>query len=84
MLVLTRKTNERIQIGDDVEIVVIDIKGDHVKLGVEAPRRLPVFRKEVYEAIKAENLRAADVPRPERLDRLKALLGVEEPSQAGQ
>jgi len=77
VLVLTRKINERIQIGDDVEIVVIDVKGDQVRLGVEAPKRLPVFRKEVYEAIEAENRRAADSPRPERLSRLRTLLGLE-------
>lgn len=49
MLVLTRTVNERIRIGDDIEIVVVGIKGDRVKIGVKAPRHLGVDRQEVYE-----------------------------------
>jgi len=52
MLVLSRKKNESIVINDDVTIVVVEIRGDKVRLGVEAPKEVPVHRKEVYDAIK--------------------------------
>lgn len=59
MLVLSRQRDETIMIGDEVEITVVDIRGDKVRLGINAPARIAVHRKEVYEAIKAENQRAA-------------------------
>jgi carbon storage regulator len=59
MLILSRKKNESIIIGDDIELMVTDISGDVVKLGISAPRHISVHRKEVYEAIKAENLLAS-------------------------
>ncbi len=52
MLVLSRKKNESIVINDDVTIVVVEIRGDKVRLGIEAPKEVPVHRKEVYDAIK--------------------------------
>jgi carbon storage regulator len=56
MLVLSRKKNESIVINDDITIVVVEIRGDKVRLGVEAPKEVPVHRREVYDAIKrAEN-----------------------------
>ena len=56
MLVLSRKKNESIVINNDITIVVVEIRGDKVRLGVEAPRDVPVHRREVYEAIlRAEN-----------------------------
>ena len=55
MLVLTRKTNQSIMIGDDVEISVLAVAGDKVRIGITAPRDVPVFRKEVYLSIQAEN-----------------------------
>ena len=55
MLVLTRKTNQSIMIGDDVEISVLAVAGDKVRIGITAPRDIPVFRKEVYLSIQAEN-----------------------------
>ena len=58
MLVLARRLNESIMIGDDIEIIVIDIKGDQVKLGVKAPRKVTVHRKEIYQEIKQENIAA--------------------------
>jgi len=58
MLVLARRLNESIMIGDDIEIVIIDIKGDQVKLGVKAPRKVTVHRKEIYQEIKQENIAA--------------------------
>ncbi len=51
MLVLSRKKNESIVINDDISIVVVEIRGDKVRLGVEAPKEVPVHRREVYEAI---------------------------------
>jgi carbon storage regulator len=52
MLVLSRKKNESIVINDDITIVVVEIRGDKVRLGVEAPKEVPVHRNEVYEAIR--------------------------------
>jgi len=49
MLVLTRKTNQSIMIGDDIEITVLSVSGDKVRIGIEAPRDISVFRQEVYE-----------------------------------
>ncbi len=54
MLVLSRQRDESIMIGDDVEIVIVDIRGDKVRLGITAPTEIPVHRKEVYESIKRE------------------------------
>lgn len=51
MLVLTRKPNQAIVIGDDVRVVVVSVEGDHVRLGIEAPREVAVHRAEVYEEI---------------------------------
>jgi carbon storage regulator len=59
MLVLTRKTNQSIMIGDDVEVSVLAVTGDKVRIGITAPRVVPVFRKEVYLSIQAEKLQAA-------------------------
>jgi carbon storage regulator len=61
MLVLSRQRDETIMIGDDIEITVVDIRGDKVRLGITAPTKIAVHRKEVYEAIKAENQRAAQI-----------------------
>jgi len=54
MLVLSRQRDETIMIGDDIEITVVDIRGEKVRLGINAPPHVPVHRKEVYEAIKRE------------------------------
>jgi carbon storage regulator len=67
MLILSRKVNEKIMIGDDISISVIEIRGDQVRLGVDAPRSVKVFRQEVFDAIKAEN-RAAAESRPKLPD----------------
>ena len=61
MLVLSRQRDETIMIGDDVEVTIVDIRGDKVRLGITAPREIAVHRKEVYEAIKRENRAAAQV-----------------------
>lgn len=51
MLVLTRKTNQSIMIGDETEVTILSVSGDKVRIGIDAPREIAVFRKEVYEAI---------------------------------
>ncbi len=56
MLVLSRKKNESIVINDDITIVVVEIRGDKVRLGVEAPKEVPVHRREVYDAIKRSEM----------------------------
>ncbi|WP_338838616.1 carbon storage regulator CsrA [Kurthia gibsonii] len=61
MLVLTRKVGESIMIGDDIEVKVISIDGDQLKLGIEAPRHIKVHRQEVFEAIQSENKAALEV-----------------------
>lgn len=59
MLVLSRQRDESIIIGDNIVITVVDIRGDKVRLGIQAPTEIPVHRQEVYEAIQRENARAA-------------------------
>jgi carbon storage regulator len=61
MLILTRKLGERINIGDDITITLVDIKGTQVKLGIEAPRNVDIHRQEIYEKIRAENLSSSHV-----------------------
>ena len=61
MLVLSRQRDETIVIGDDIEVTVVDIRGDKVRLGINAPKEISVHRKEVYDAIKRENREAAQV-----------------------
>jgi len=61
MLVLSRQKDQTIMIGDRVEITVVDIRGDKVRLGITAPSEIPVHRKEVYDAIKQENREAANI-----------------------
>ena len=55
MLILSRKTNQKIRVGDSIEIKVIEVRGDQVKIGVEAPRSVKVFREEIYDEIQREN-----------------------------
>ncbi len=54
MLVLSRQRDESIMIGDDVEIIIVDVRGDKVRLGITAPKDIPVHRREIYDAIKKE------------------------------
>jgi carbon storage regulator len=55
MLILSRKINEKIMIGDDISVSIIEIRGDQVRIGVDAPKTIKVFRQEVFDAIMAEN-----------------------------
>jgi len=59
MLVLSRQRDESIMIGDNIVVTIVDIRGDKVRLGINAPTEIPVHRQEVYEAIQRENLRAS-------------------------
>ncbi|MDN5388947.1 MULTISPECIES: carbon storage regulator CsrA [Bacillus] len=61
MLVLSRKLNEAIQIGDDIEVKIISVDGDQVKIGIDAPKHIDIHRKEIYLAIQEENSRAASI-----------------------
>ena len=61
MLVLSRHRDESIMIGDDVVVTIVDIRGDKVRLGIDAPQDIPVHRQEVYEAIQRENQKASQV-----------------------
>lgn len=61
MLVLSRHRDESIIIGDDIVVTIVDIRGDKVRLGINAPQDIPVHRQEVYEAIQRENRKAAQV-----------------------
>ena len=70
MLVLTRKENESIMIGDDVEVKVLDLKESQVKIGIVAPRQVAVHRREVYLAIQAENAQAASAKEAEGISKL--------------
>ena len=73
MLVLTRKSNQSIMIGDDIEMTVLSIMGDKVRIGIDAPREIPVFRNEVYLEIQRENVAARASARAEVDDALKRL-----------
>jgi carbon storage regulator len=73
MLVLTRKTNQSIMIGDDIEVSVLSVSRDKIRIGITAPRDVPVFRKEVYLTIKDEQLRSDGREPDEVEDALDAL-----------
>jgi carbon storage regulator len=73
MLILTRKLGERINIGDDIVITLVEIKGTQVKLGIDAPKSIAIHRHEIYERIREANLESSDV-RDADLARAAALL----------
>jgi carbon storage regulator len=74
MLVLTRKANQSIMIGDSIEVSVLSVLGEKVRLGIQAPRDVPVFRKEVFLEIQAQNVEAAGSS-PEALDEALGRIG---------
>lgn len=70
MLALSRRKDEAIVINDDIEVTVIEIKGDQVKLGITAPKSVPIYRKEVYIQIQNANKEAADSVDAEAINKL--------------
>ncbi|MFD2442727.1 carbon storage regulator CsrA [Bacillus sp. CGMCC 1.16607] len=62
MLVLTRKLNQAIQIGDNIEIKILAVEGEQIKIGIEAPKNIEIHRKEIYLAIQEENNKATNTP----------------------
>jgi carbon storage regulator len=84
MLVLTRKYNQSIMLGDDIEVVIVDIKGDQVKIGIKAPRTLTILRKEIFKEITDENIEATKAT-PEHVGAaLDKLLKTRPPQEPGQ
>jgi carbon storage regulator len=73
MLVLTRKPNQSIMIGDDIEVSVLSTTGDKVRIGIQAPRDIPIFRKEIYLEIQQETMAAGSSARAEVDEALKRL-----------
>ena len=73
MLTLTRKSGESIRIGDDIQIVIKEIKGKQVRVGIVAPRETFVCREEIYKQIQQENLAAASSVKPDTIDAIKDL-----------
>lgn len=74
MLILDRKVNQSIMIGN-IEVIITEVKGDHVKVGVNAPRYVPVHRKEIYELIKSQNGDAAKISLPD-LAKLREIFSI--------
>lgn len=72
MLALSRKKNEALIINNNIEITILEVKGDQVKIGIAAPKEVPIYRKEVYMQIQEANKAAVDA---DGMDALKALLG---------
>lgn len=72
MLALSRKKNEAIIINNDIEVTILEVKGDQVKIGINAPKEVPVYRKEVYLQIQEANSEAVNA---EGMEALKNLLG---------
>ena len=71
MLALSRKKNEAIMVNNNIEITVLEIRGDQVKLGIAAPKDIPIYRKEVYVQIQQENKASTDIS---NMDELKKLI----------
>ncbi|WP_248405467.1 carbon storage regulator CsrA [Butyrivibrio fibrisolvens] len=70
MLALSRKKNEAIIISNNIEVTILDVRGDQVKLGISAPKEIPIHRKEVYIQIQNENKEATDIAQIEALKKL--------------
>jgi carbon storage regulator len=74
MLVLTRKTGQKLIIADNIEVTVLETKGESVKIGIQAPRDVSVYREEIYQEIKKANTQATDSSLPASLDSVLNLL----------
>lgn len=81
VLVLTRKRDESIIIGDNIKITVVDVRGDQVKIGIDAPRSISVHREEIYNEIQRENQRAAASRRDPSMEDVNLLFGKQSPKK---
>lgn len=70
MLALARKINESIVINDNIEVTILEIKGDQVKLGIDAPKSVPIYRKEIYKQIQSANEEAVNSANPDSISKL--------------
>lgn len=70
MLALSRKLNESVIVGGNIEFTILEIKGDQVKIGITAPKQLQIYRKELYDQIQAENKQAVDRKQAENIKKL--------------
>ena len=77
MLVLTRKIGQKLMLGDNVVITIVDARGDSIKIGIDAPRDVSIFREEIYLEIKAANEKATQTP---KVDSLKAVMNLIPPT----
>lgn len=73
MLIITRRPGEKVIVGDDVVIEVIEVSGSSVRIGINAPKSIPVYREEIYSAVKAENVEAASADASQLPDELPEL-----------
>jgi len=73
VLILTRKINQSIMIGDQIEIVVVEVRGDQVKLGIKAPKNISVHRSEVYKEIQEQNKKASKTLKLENIKQIENL-----------
>ena len=80
MLVLSRQRDESIMIGDDVEITIVDVRGDKVRLGITAPKQIPVHRREIYDAIQREKAEKTQAEAPAKASE-EQVEKTEEPTQ---
>jgi len=71
VLVLTRKKNESIILNDNIEITIVDVQGDQVRIGINAPKSVSIYRKEIFLEIQAENKKAAEIKKVDLKDLLK-------------
>jgi carbon storage regulator len=80
MLVLSRQRDESIMIGDNVEIIIVDVRGDKVRLGIAAPKDIPVHRREIYDAIQREKNEKAEAesPKPDQEEGVEKIEGESE------
>jgi carbon storage regulator len=75
MLVLTRKTGQKLIIGNDIEVIILETRGDSVKLGIEAPKSVSIYREEIYQEIKRANQQSLEQLKAADLDQAYQLLG---------